>query len=59
MDELLTTLMTLVLENAGAQKGFLILEEEGKLVIEAEGAIDKDDVVALPSIPVETVPTSR
>lgn len=46
--------MKIVIENAGAQKGFLIiLEEEGKLMIEAEGAIDKENVLVLQSIPVE------
>ena len=56
LDRLLTTLMKIAIENAGAQRGFLILEEEGKLMIEAEGAIDKEDVTVLQSIPVETSP---
>jgi len=56
LDRLLTTLMGLVIENAGAQRGFLILEENGQLVIEAEGTIDKDGVVVLQSVPVETSP---
>ena len=48
LDKLLTKLMTLVLENAGAQRGLLILEKDGELVIEAEGVIDNKEVVAVP-----------
>src|SRR5262249_52675327 len=56
LDKLLTTLMKITIENAGARRGFLILEEKGKLMIEAEGAIDRDDIIVLQSIPVETRP---
>ena len=41
LDKLLTKLMTLMIENAGAQRGVLILEKDGHLVIEAEKAIDR------------------
>jgi len=53
LDKLLTKLMKILIENAGAQKGFLILEAKGQLLIEAEGAVDRDDVRVLQSIPVE------
>jgi len=53
LEKLLGKLMQTVIENAGAQKGFLILEKGGELVIEAEGAIGKDDVSVLQSIPVQ------
>lgn len=49
---LLEKLMEIVIENAGAQTGFLILEKEGQLVIEAEGRVDKTEVTVLQSIPV-------
>ncbi len=39
LDKLLTKLMNLVLENAGAEKGFLILEIDGKLLIEASKSL--------------------
>lgn len=56
LDKLLARLMRISLENAGAQRGFLLIEKNGQLVIEAEGTIDKDDIVMLQSIPVETSP---
>jgi len=39
LDKLLAALMKILIENAGAQKGFLILETKGKLRIEAEGQV--------------------
>jgi predicted ATPase/signal transduction histidine kinase len=54
LDRLLNTLMKIVIENAGAQRGFLILEQDGQLVIEAEGAVDRDEVLVLQSVPAET-----
>jgi len=45
-------LMNIVIQNAGAERGFLILKnKEGQWCIEAEGAIDKDEVTVLQSIP--------
>jgi GAF domain-containing protein len=52
LDTLLEKLMEIVIENAGAQKGFLILEKAGQLVIEAEGRVDTTEVTVLQSIPV-------
>ena len=40
LDKLLAALMKILIENAGAQKGFLILESKGKLKIEAEGQVN-------------------
>ena len=54
LDQLLEKLMRIVIENAGAQKGFLILEKAGKLVIEASGEVEREGIVVLESIPVET-----
>ncbi len=54
LDKLLTSLMRIIIENAGAQKGFLILEIKGKLLIEAEGSVDKDGVTVLQSFPVKS-----
>jgi predicted ATPase/signal transduction histidine kinase len=53
LDRLLNTLMKIVIESAGAQRGFLILDKEGQLVIEAQGSIDREEVQVLQSIPVE------
>ena len=55
LDRLLSTLMKIVIENAGAQKGFLILEKEGEWVVEAQGAVDDADVTLLQSVPLEEV----
>jgi predicted ATPase/signal transduction histidine kinase/FixJ family two-component response regulator/tRNA A-37 threonylcarbamoyl transferase component Bud32 len=54
LDKLLTNLMQILIENAGAEKGFLILETAGKLQIAASGGIDKDEINVQQSIPVES-----
>ncbi len=59
VDKLLKKLIRIVIENAGAEKGFLILNKEGKWVIEAEGAVDSDHVTILQSIPVDSVDADR
>lgn len=52
LSHLLSKMMQIVIENAGAQRGFLILPLDDKWVIEAEGAIDKEEVSILHSLPV-------
>ena len=47
--------MKIVIENAGAQKGFLILNHKGSWVIEAQGKIDSNQVNILQSIPIEFI----
>ncbi|MDP5018948.1 MAG: AAA family ATPase, partial [Dolichospermum sp.] len=53
LDKLLSSLMKILIENAGAQTGFLILEHQGRFLIEAEGQIDIDQVIVLQSLPLE------
>jgi predicted ATPase/signal transduction histidine kinase len=53
LSQLLEKMMQIVIENAGAQRGFLILPVGDKWVIEAEGAIDKEKVTVLQSLPIE------
>jgi predicted ATPase/signal transduction histidine kinase len=53
LSNLLQKLMRIVIENAGAQVGFLILESDVKWFIEAQGALDTDEVTVLQSIPVD------
>ncbi|MEW6491278.1 MAG: AAA family ATPase [Cyanobacteriota bacterium] len=53
LDKLLSKLMMILIENVGAQIGYLILENQGKLVIEAECALDCEEVTVLQSIPVK------
>ncbi|MBI3786442.1 MAG: AAA family ATPase [Deltaproteobacteria bacterium] len=56
LPRLLERLMRLAIENAGAEKGFLIFETDGRLCIEAEGALDSDIVPVLRSVPIDTAP---
>jgi len=51
LEELLQQMMRIVIENAGAQKGWLIRENDGMWVIDAEGRIDSDVVKVLQAIP--------
>ncbi len=44
MHRLLSKVVHSIIENAGAQKGFLLMEREGKWVILAQGEIDKTEV---------------
>ncbi|MEG4859759.1 ATP-binding sensor histidine kinase [Microcoleus sp. K1-B6] len=59
LDKLLAKMMKIVIENAGGQRGFLILEREGKWVIEASGSVDVDRVAVMQSIPIDFVPDDR
>ncbi|HIK08910.1 MAG TPA: AAA family ATPase [Oscillatoriaceae cyanobacterium M33_DOE_052] len=52
LDKLLSRLMQMLMENAAAQRGYLILARHGKLLIEAEGSIENETVTVLQSIPV-------
>ncbi|MEG4572783.1 AAA family ATPase [Microcoleus sp. N3A4] len=53
LDKLLDKLLKIVMENAGATTGCLILEKDGKLLIEATGVVDRDTVVLCSEPPVE------
>jgi PAS domain S-box-containing protein len=53
LDRLLRELMKIVIENAGARSGFLILEREGKLYLEATGTADHGSFSTLQSEPLE------
>ncbi len=53
LGKLLVKMMRLAIENAGAQKGFMLLEDNGKYFVEAEGHIDSEEVRVLESIPIE------
>lgn len=51
LSKLLERLMKIAIENAGAEKGFLILEKAGNWAIEAEGSVKGDEVSVLRSLP--------
>ena len=60
LDTLLARLMRIVIENAGAERGYLILEmpseddvAESRLAVQAEGHAARDEITTLQSIPVE------
>ncbi|MBU0992664.1 MAG: SpoIIE family protein phosphatase, partial [Proteobacteria bacterium] len=54
LSRLLVTLMKIVMENAGAEKGFMLLQEKDHLFIEAEMAVGKDEIPVLQSIPLDS-----
>jgi len=54
LDKLMSSLMKILIESAGAQRGYLILSSQEKLLIEAEGTINPQQITVLQSIPVET-----
>ncbi|MDD5284954.1 MAG: AAA family ATPase, partial [Desulfuromonadaceae bacterium] len=53
LDRLLQRLLGFVIENAGANRGLLILKRENKLFIEAEGRTETSSTVLLQSLPVD------
>jgi predicted ATPase/serine phosphatase RsbU (regulator of sigma subunit) len=54
LPQLLSTFMRLLMENAGASKGALILEQSGEFLIEATGISENSEIAVLQSIPLET-----
>jgi histidine kinase len=54
LENLLSKLIEILLENAGAQKALLLLQEEDNLYVEAIGNATEDAVTVLQSISVET-----
>jgi len=54
LENLLRKLMRLLMENAGAQSGALILEHEGALLIQALGAVDESQERVMLSEPIAT-----
>lgn len=54
LKKLLEKLMNILIENAGARRGTLILKQEGRLLIEAEGDVQDNEVKALQAIPLES-----
>ncbi|MBT4077100.1 MAG: stage II sporulation protein E, partial [Gammaproteobacteria bacterium] len=54
LDDLLKTLLKNVIENAGAEKGILLLKKQGQLFIEAQGDSNSDDTIVLQSISIDS-----
>lgn len=55
---LLKKMMRIVIENAGAEKGWLILEKNGQWLIEAEGDVESKEVKILQSLPMDALPVA-
>lgn len=58
LDRLLCCLMKILIENAGAQTGFLILENSGKWVIEASGELIEGENVYATQL-LQSIPTAN
>ncbi|MBI5249577.1 MAG: AAA family ATPase [Desulfomonile tiedjei] len=56
LEKLVEKLMNIVLETAGAQKGFLILQSKNGLIVRSEARVDHDVSPVLKSVPVEDCP---
>jgi predicted ATPase/signal transduction histidine kinase len=59
LNKLLEKLMKIVIENAGAQKGYLILEKAGEWVIEAQGSVNSENVTIMQPIPINSSDSDR
>jgi protein kinase len=57
LEPLLRQMMRIVIENAGAQSGALLLEREGRLVIEAQGEADSQKIMVLQGLDLMASPT--
>ena len=57
LDQLLQKLMKIIIENAGAQVGYLIWKNHNQLFIEASGLVDCEQVTVLQSIPLAKSPS--
>ncbi|MEO1052918.1 MAG: ATP-binding sensor histidine kinase [Bacteroidota bacterium] len=53
LSKVLEKLLKIVIENAGAQKGYLLLDKFDKLFISAKGEADDDRIEILEDIPIE------
>lgn len=56
LSQLLEKMMHLIIENAGARKGLLVLDHENRLFIELEYSLESD-ILLSPSIPLEEAST--
>ncbi|MDM9380612.1 AAA family ATPase [Chlorogloeopsis sp. ULAP01] len=54
LEKLLTKLMQIVMENAGAETGFLILEKADRLLIEASASVRQNEIKVQESLPVDS-----
>ncbi len=55
LGNLLQKMMSIIIENAGANIGYLLLKDEDGLLIEAEARFDSDEIQVLRSINIDTL----
>ncbi|MEI2580175.1 AAA family ATPase [Scytonema sp. PRP1] len=58
LEQLLRSLMKILIENAGAQTGFLLLENAGEWVIEASGELNDGENVSATQV-LQSIPTAN
>ncbi len=54
LETLLEKLIRILIENAGAERGMLLLERQGQWFLEAKGCVEEDTMAVLQSVPLET-----
>lgn len=52
-EKVLAQIMQIMVTNAGAQRGFLLLQDDGRLIIKAKFTVDPDEVNANLSLPLD------
>lgn len=58
LDKLLSRLIRIVIENAGAERGYLIMETDGELCVQAEGAAQSGGAKTMQRTPIDSLATS-
>jgi predicted ATPase/signal transduction histidine kinase len=53
LEQLLERVLTIVMRNAGARLGYLVLAEDGQLRVQAKGSVDPDQVAVLQALPMD------
>jgi serine phosphatase RsbU (regulator of sigma subunit) len=53
LEKLLISLMNIIMQNAGAQSGYLLIADQNKLMIEACQTVDSEEIKVLQSVAVE------
>ena len=54
LSRLLDRLLAIVIENAGAQRGVLVLARDGELFVQAEGSVTSEEISVLMSVPLDS-----
>lgn len=56
LERLLANIMRLAIANAGAQRGYLILESQGRLIVQASEEVDSDEKQVMQAVSLEACP---